>query len=137
MESIENKLSQVGDNFNKSKTKAEELLKDKQKTKEKIDEAFAKASTNKSKLEEIWNDLQLLFSIARDYINGSYKEVPTGSIVAIVAALIYFLSPIDVIPDFIPVIGFIDDIFVIGLVINQVRADLAKYEVWKMAQVCN
>jgi uncharacterized membrane protein YkvA (DUF1232 family) len=67
-------------------------------------------------------------------IRDSYKEIPTGSMVAILACLLYFLSPIDLIPDFIPLIGYIDDVFVIALVIDQVHSDLKKYEDWKKAQ---
>ena len=134
MESIEDKLKKVEAGFSSSTTKAAELLKDKEKAGKTIDEAFEKAAKHKGKLEEIWDQLQLLFSIAGDYIKGNYKEIPTGSIVAIIGGLIYFLSPIDVIPDFIPVIGYLDDIFVIGLVINQVSADLKKYEEWKLSQ---
>ena len=133
-ESIENKLKLVDQNFNASKNKAEELLKDKDKEKEKINQAFEKANINRSQLEEVWNNLQLLFSVVKDYLNGNYKEIPTGSMVAILACLLYFLSPIDLIPDFIPLIGYIDDVFVIALVIDQVHSDLKKYEDWKNTQ---
>jgi uncharacterized membrane protein YkvA (DUF1232 family) len=131
MSSVESNLKGIENNFKNSKEEAEKLIQDREKTNKKLDEAYKKASENKGKLEEVWNYLQLFFSISRDYINGNYREVPKGSIIAIIAALIYFLSPIDLIPDFIPVIGYIDDIFVLGLVFNQVKSDLDKYEVWK------
>lgn len=133
MESVENNLKKIENSFKNSKEEAEKLIDDKEKTNKKLDEAFEKASANKGKLEEVWNYLQLFFSISRDYINGNYREVPKGSIIAIISALIYFLSPIDLIPDFIPVIGYIDDIFVLGLVFNQVKSDLDEYEKWKNA----
>lgn len=133
MNSVENNLKKVENSFKNSKEEAEKLIKDKEKTNNKLDEAYKKAFANKGKLEEVWNYLQLFFSISRDYINGNYSVVPKGSIIAIIGALIYFLSPIDLIPDFIPVIGYIDDIFVLGLVFNQVRSDLEEYEKWKNA----
>jgi len=133
MNSVETSLKKVEGSFKNSKEEAEKLIEDKDKTNKKIDEAFKKASENKGKLGEVWNYLQLFFSISRDYINGKYKNVPTGLIIAIIAALLYFLSPIDLIPDFIPVIGYIDDIFVLGLVFSQVKADLEEYEIWKNA----
>lgn len=131
MNNVESSLKKVEENFKDSKKEAEKLIDDKEKTNKKLDEAFKKASANKGKLEEVWNYLQLFFSISRDYINGNYREVPKGSIIAIIGALIYFLSPIDLIPDFIPVIGYIDDIFVLGLVFSQVKSDLEEYEIWK------
>lgn len=133
MYDVETSLKKVEGSFKNSKEEAKKLIEDKDKTNKKIDEAFKKASENKGKLGEVWNYLQLFFSISRDYINGKYKNVPTGSIIAIIAALLYFLSPIDLIPDFIPVIGYIDDIFVLGLVFSQVKSDLEEYEIWKNA----
>ena len=133
MNSVENNLKKVENSFKNSKEEAEKLIKDKEKTNNKLDEAYKKAFANKGKLEEVWNYLQLFFSISRDYINGNYSVAPKGSIIAIIGALIYFLSPIDLIPDFIPVIGYIDDIFVLGLVFNKVRSDLEEYEKWKNA----
>ena len=135
MDSVENNLKKVENSFKNSKEEAEKLINDKDKTNKKLDEAFKKATANKGKLEEVWNYLQLFFSILRDYINGNYREVPKGSIIAIIGALIYFLCPIDIIPDFIPVIGYVDDIFVLGLVFNQVKSDLDEYEIWKSKSI--
>jgi uncharacterized membrane protein YkvA (DUF1232 family) len=47
-------------------------------------------------------------------------------------AVIYFVSPIDFIPDFIPVAGFIDDALVVSLALNQVKADLDAFMAWEM-----
>ena len=43
-------------------------------------------------------------------------------------AVLYVLSPIDVIPDVLPVIGWLDDLGVIGLALGFVTRDVAKYE---------
>lgn len=77
----------------------------------------------------------LLFAVSKDYVNGDYTEIPKRSIIAIVGGLVYFLSPIDVVPDFVPVLGFIDDIFVLNLVYKQVLKDLEKYKIWKESQI--
>ncbi len=129
--SVEKDLNEVQKSFQNSEREALEILKDKRLTKEKVEKAFIKANSNKSSLQEVWDYLMSFFSIIKDYINGSYKEISFGSVAAILAALIYFLSPIDFIPDFIPGIGFIDDVFVIGLVIKQVKEELDRYNHWK------
>ena len=72
-----------------------------------------------------------MFLITKDYISGTYREVPTGSIIAIVAGILYFLSPIDLIPDIIPVVGYVDDVFVLSMVYDQVEADLKRYKEWR------
>jgi len=123
------------DFFKKSESKASVILNDKNKASETIKEALGKAVTNKGELEGVWAKMVLLFAIAKDYVNGDYTEIPKRSIVAILGGIIYFLSPIDIVPDFIPVLGFIDDVFVLNLVYKQVLKDLEKYKIWKDAQI--
>jgi uncharacterized membrane protein YkvA (DUF1232 family) len=131
MSKVEDKLNQIEKSFKSSEKEAEILIKDKQKTTNTVNEAMEKASKHKNQLEKVWEYLQLFFSIVKDYINGSYKEIPLTTIISIVASLLYLISPIDFIPDFIPGIGFIDDVFVIGLVISGATSDLDKYKIWK------
>ena len=76
-------------------------------------------------------DLKLLFSLVKDYMNGTYRTIPWWSVAAIVAALFYVLDPIDLIPDFIPVIGYVDDAAVVAICLRMVEADLQKYKDWK------
>lgn len=123
------------DFFKKSESKASVILKDKTKAGDTIKEALGKAVTNKGDLEGVWAKMLLLFAVAKDYVNGDYTEIPKRSIIAILGGLIYFLSPIDVVPDFVPVLGFIDDVFVLNLVYKQVIKDLEKYRVWKDSQL--
>jgi len=123
------------DFFKRSESKASVILKDKSKANDTIKEALGKAVTNKGQLEGVWAKMVLLFAVAKDYVNGDYTEIPKRSIIAILGGLIYFLSPIDVVPDFVPVLGFIDDVFVLNLVYKQVLKDLEKYKIWKDAQI--
>ena len=96
-----------------------------------MNHAFEKALENEGPIAEVFNDLKLLLLLVKDYITGTYRDIPYGSIIAAVAGILYFLSPIDFIPDFIPGIGLIDDVFVIGMVLKQIHSDLLKYEAWK------
>ena len=137
MSKVEDKLNQIEKSFKSSEKEAEVLIKDKQKTTNTVNEAMEKASKHKNQLEKVWDYLQLFFSIVKDYINGSYKEIPLTTIVSIVASLLYLISPIDFIPDFIPGIGLIDDVFVIGLVISSATNDLDKYKEWKESKSFN
>lgn len=82
-------------------------------------------------LEKYWGDIKLLIAMVTDYVKGNYKDVPWKTIAAASAAIIYFVSPIDVIPDFIPVVGYIDDALVIKLAIDFAGEDLRAYEAWK------
>ena len=75
--------------------------------------------------------LKLLYECANDYDKGVYKEIPWPTIAGIIFALLYFLSPIDLIPDFIPGFGYIDDATVLLIVWEAVEEDLKKYAQWK------
>ncbi len=86
----------------------------------------------KGPIKRLRRDVTLLFEVSRAWLKGEYKRIPFGSITLIVGALLYFLSPFDAIPDFIPFAGFIDDAFVFGLTLNQIRADLRVFEQWKI-----
>ena len=77
------------------------------------------------------SDLKLMFSVIQDYISGKYRKVPWWSIAAIVAALLYVLNPIDLIPDFIPGFGYIDDALVVAACLAMVEQDLQNYKDWK------
>ena len=85
-------------------------------------------------LAKYCNDLCDIFELLRDRVTGAYKETPWRTIAALTGALIYVLSPIDLILDFIPGIGFLDDAVVIGLAIKLARPDLEKYRTWKASR---
>jgi uncharacterized membrane protein YkvA (DUF1232 family) len=46
----------------------------------------------------------------------------------VIAGLLYFISPVDFLPDVIPVLGYIDDAFVISLVMNALTSEIEKYQ---------
>jgi uncharacterized membrane protein YkvA (DUF1232 family) len=126
--------SRLKNSFKRFTKAAEKLLANKGDTLSKIEEGIAKATDNKGKLTNVWNKLQLLFSLAKDYTNGNYKNISRSSIIAVVGSLLYFISPLDVIPDFILGLGFLDDAFIIGYVFNKIAKELDQYQEWKNNQ---
>lgn len=117
--------------LNKYKNRASEYLEDKEKVSDLLENAKNRANKNKGPLEEVWDNLMLSFELVKDWINGNYREIPKKSLIGIVGGLIYFVSPIDVIVDAIPFLGFLDDAAVLGFVIKQVEQDLQNYRMWK------
>lgn len=67
----------------------------------------------------------------RSYANKEYRDVPVGTILALISATAYFLSPIDFIPDFIPFLGHFDDAAVIAAALKWVSNDLDDYRIWR------
>ncbi|MCL1477264.1 DUF1232 domain-containing protein [Marinobacter sp. M3C] len=92
---------------------------------------------NSGKLDRFTTDIKLMFSLVRDYYNGRYRSIPWKSIAAIVGALIYVLNPLDLIPDLILSIGFVDDVGVVALCLKLVESDLHRYAAWKELQETN
>lgn len=112
---------------------AHKVLRNIEDTEEKLTAAFLKAENlNKETgpFNKVYQDVLLLIQLVKAWIRKEYREIPTGSIVAIFAALIYFLSPIDILFDYIPGVGYIDDIFVFGLVFKQLDTDLDHFRAW-------
>ena len=108
------------------------LIKDKGKTLSKIQEGFTKANDNKSALANVWEHLQLLLSLTKDYSNGTYTAIPKATMISVLAALLYFISPLDLVPDFLVGLGFLDDAVILGFVVKKVAKELDKYRSWKM-----
>jgi uncharacterized membrane protein YkvA (DUF1232 family) len=78
------------------------------------------------------DDCKLLLAAVKDYWHGKYRRIPYWTIAAIVAALLYVLNPLDLIPDFIPGLGQVDDAAVVAACLLLVRQDLHKYRRWKI-----
>ncbi len=85
-------------------------------------------------LERYAKDLLLLVSLVKDYYQGNYRDVPYKTISAAVVGLLYVINPIDIIPDFIPFIGQVDDALVLGFCLKLIEKDLLKYKNWKDKQ---
>jgi len=125
----------VKSSFKKFTKIAEQLSNDKSKVLKRVQDGLKKAAENEGSLGNVWEKLQLLFSLAKDYSNGSYNNVSRSAIVAIIGSLLYFISPIDVIPDFIFGLGFIDDAFILGYVFKKVTKEIEKYQAWKLLRI--
>ncbi len=76
------------------------------------------------------DDALLLFDMFKSAISGVYK-LETSTILKIGGAIVYLVSPIDAIPDFIPVLGFTDDATVIAFVIKSLKSELDSFKEWK------
>lgn len=121
--------------FQQAKSKAEEYIRDPEKTNGLLDEAIKKAKgKNKGPLTEVWRYITALIRLVRAYVQGNYKDVPWQTIVLATAGLIYFVSPIDLIPDAIPIVGFLDDAAIISFVVASIKLDLDNFLEWENDQ---
>lgn len=77
-------------------------------------------------------DVQDIISMLDDYYHGRYKKLPVSVILGSVAIVAYLLSPFDIVPDNIPLLGFVDDAFIINIVLELcVDKELERYRNWR------
>ena len=82
-------------------------------------------------MARLYRNLKLVFPMIKDYWKGTYRDVSVKSIVIFLVGLVYIISPIDLIPDYIIGLGQIDDVAILGLSLHFLEKDLLKYEEWK------
>ncbi len=83
----------------------------------------------------LWTDLPLLFRLLKAWKDGSYRGLSLRTLASLVAALIYVVSPVDLMPDFIPGIGLIDDAAVLAFLLHSMAQDLAAFRAWEQSRV--
>jgi uncharacterized membrane protein YkvA (DUF1232 family) len=123
--------------FKKFLASAESYLKQPTRLKKLLTDAYEKASEKKelgTLAHEAWTTLQSLFRLIKLSASGEYTELPATTVVAAIAVLLYFLSPIDLIPDFIPVLGLLDDMALVAWFSTTIKHELDKFHEWELAK---
>ena len=118
--------------YEQGKETAEKLLKDP----DKMELFLQRAEQVMQNIPFIGDKLSMLpvmISFLKSYIKNEYREAPVTVPVSIVAALLYLISPKDIVPDKIPVLGIVDDIAVIYLAWKYVADDMELYQDWRKA----
>ena len=77
---------------------------------------------------------KLMFGMLQDYRKGVYSSVPWFTIASIAFALLYVLNPLDLMPDFIPGLGYVDDFAILTITLRFIETDLHKYLDWKLEE---
>ncbi len=90
-----------------------------------------KKFSSRGPLQRFIEDARLLIAVVKDYWSGAYRKLPYGTVAAIVFTLIYVFNPLDLVPDFLPIIGEVDDAAVVTACLFLVERDLLAYKQWK------
>ena len=117
--------------FRSAKNRASDYANDADKLNDLLDEALQKADSKQGRLAEVWDSLMTCLRLLQAYATGQYKEIPWVSLLSIIAAVIYFVMPVDLIPDFILALGFVDDVALIGWIISTVKSDIDNFLQWE------
>jgi len=120
--------------FGKAKKEAENVYVNSQSKSFNLLNAVLKLLSDPRVRREVgrfFGKIKLFIEMVKEYFRGNYREIPVKTIILITAALIYFVSPVDAIPDFLIGIGFVDDISVIGYVFSALNEDIDRFKTWK------
>ena len=115
-------------------SKAKKIINDDEKLKKLIEDVLKKLkeiSSDKKTSAKLNDSLRLFIRIINAYTSKEYTYVPWKTICLIVAGLIYFIYPVDLIPDFIPVSGLIDDIALIAWIYESIQDDIDNFLEWE------
>lgn len=82
-------------------------------------------------LQGVLGEVEVVLDLMRDYWSGRYREIPRWVVGALAFALLYFINPIELIPEFVPVIGYLDDAALLLLALRLTREYVEKYKVWR------
>ena len=111
--------------------KAKVLLKDKDRIIDLLVHVGQKITRNDLEFSSIGKKIMVFSRMLKSYISGKYRYIPWKSVIVITAVLIYFFMPFDLLPDFIPVTGYLDDFTLILWAFNHLQDDVNTYVFWE------
>jgi len=115
--------------------RARDVLADPEAARRLLAQAKKKADHLGKKLpKQALQQLALLRRMVVAYVKGEYRQFPLRSILLAVGALLYFVNPFDLIPDFVVGFGLLDDATVIAFVLNSIQRDVAAFKKWEGAK---
>ena len=122
--------------FSRAKAKAAEYLNDPNKLRGLARNAAAKATAlgQDGPFTKILEDLNVMVRLIGHLCSGTYTRFPVRSLVLLVAGLLYFVWPLDLVPDAIPVLGWLDDVTLLAFIIRSIKFDLDVFQQWEKTE---
>ena len=83
------------------------------------------------KMEGMREDVKTIIALLRDYVDQKYTDIPFNDMTTLLGALLHMVKPVDLIPDFIPKIGQMDDAAVMKMTLKVCGDEIEKYRNWR------
>jgi uncharacterized membrane protein YkvA (DUF1232 family) len=123
--------------FARAPIRAQAMVADSEALHGLADKVLQSESGRSGPVGEVVDDFKTLGRLVAAYARGDYRDIPLDSLVVVIAGLVYVVSPIDLIPDAVPVAGYADDAVAVGFVIRQVHHELAAFREWEATSPSN
>ena len=88
---------------------------------------YEKIESSVQKYADIASLLNVLTRLTKAWRNNEYTEVSYVTVFLSVAILLYFVSPIDLVPDFIPIVGGLDDVLLLGFLLKMIDKEIERF----------
>lgn len=95
---------------------------------------FAKATSKSAYLDEKVDEFRLLISMGKDVFAGRYR-MNKWNLSIIAATIAYVISPLDAVPDMIPLMGWVDDATIVAYAVSKLTDEISKYKAFTQASV--
>lgn len=118
--------------YRRAAIRAQRLSEDPAALQSFTDKAMAKALRYKNgALTDVWDSLMRLLRLIKAYSVGEYRDISWQTLALIISSVVYFVMPIDVIPDVLLGWGFLDDISILTWVMASSKTEIDKFKVWE------
>lgn len=117
--------------------KAERIASNRDKLKDLLHRASVKLTevSEIPAVKESKSQIEVVFRMLKAYYNKEYRGVSSRTLGLLVLGLLYFVLPVDFIPDFIPMVGYIDDLTVIMAIFKSLNTDIEKFTEWERTKL--
>lgn len=116
--------------FRKLIPEARKIYYDKGRFQKVLTESM-KTVDKKEIFHSLRHEMGIIFLLCTDVLRGHYRGIKKKNMILIIAALLYLLNPMDIVPDFILALGFLDDLTLLTFVLSKVKKELEEYENWR------
>jgi uncharacterized membrane protein YkvA (DUF1232 family) len=120
--------------FDKATSRANEYANDPDSLNDLLDKAARKADARRGPLAEVRDTLLASFRLLRAYATRKYTRIPWQSLIMLIASVVYFVMPLDLIPDFILSLGIVDDAAILAWTFKKLKGDLDEFRKWESEQ---
>ena len=92
---------------------------------------LASKDSGSNKFKQLFDVARTVVRLVRNFVSGSYRQVETSTIVSALGVLLYTLSPVDIVPDFVPIVGFLDDLALMSWFVEKFQGEITRFREWE------
>jgi uncharacterized membrane protein YkvA (DUF1232 family) len=99
-----------------------------------LQDAVTRSQEDPGFLQRLWADVSDNAHLYRAWIKKEYPAAPWKSLLLAVATAVYFINPVDLVPDFLLLVGYVDDVTLMTLLVASMRGDAQRFRQWRQEQ---